>query len=440
MKRHEYAHGPSARPERPRTSHTAFNKSCSACARSRVKCYGGQPCNHCAAKSLSCTYLPRKRKRSHRASIAEPPTISAADHIIEDTHATSAHEQFALDHTATYHVSSIAPSAGDLTASDSGDYHRRNEGQSLQNYGTPGPYSHSPTSHGDRPSLMGPMSPPQLRSQSLNSTHVNWLPFDQSNTGDLALPTSTVEVFQPVNDFETLALRTGEEGNLNASTHIETLMEDETSLIRHNRMSALITSMRTGLPGLSETSSGNNPTKDRSKEKRHFRLYADGDGARTSQSDRSILERRESHAAHGEPCVPSQSSIPPWMGTLQAKVQNACESNHSHFTIPDVVLEQILTKIHHSWVNSPFSIQYSQYGDVLLQKETLEYFIQHYFENFHTVYPFLDQSLLCIPVWGWALCLAAAAIGARYCCVPDITVFGDCLCSLLHEVLLKEVR
>jgi hypothetical protein len=75
----------------------------------------------------------------------------------------------------------------------------------------------------------------------------------------------------------------------------------------------------------------------------------------------------------------------------------------------------------------------------LLDKETLEFFIQLYFGNFHTLYPFLDRSLLCIPVWGWSLYLAAAAIGARYLCISEVTLFGDSLCSVLHEVLFKEV-
>jgi hypothetical protein len=276
----------------------------------------------------------------------------------------------------------------------------------------------------------------ELDPRLLTLMETNWLPFDQSTASDLAPSLRDNHTApRPSRGFNASSLNIADEDGFNANYLISIGNEDAFS--RNDRVSALIASMRTGLPGLSSTLMESDLSRDGLEQTGLVSLYSDGAGARTSQSDRRILERQESHAIHGEIFDHSGNSAPSWISILRAKLRK--EQPHMHFSVPDDVYKEAYARVSQEWSDSQFSPPLLDHKDILLDKETLEYFIQLYFGNFHTVYPFLDRSLLCIPVWGWSLYLIAAAIGARYLCISEVTLFGDSLCSLLHEILFKEV-
>lgn len=291
-----------------------------------------------------------------------------------------------------------------------------------------------PNSFGRAPSTRETST--QLDPLLLSLMETNWLPFDQSTTSDLD-PSIGDNHTTPwrTRRFDASPINTVDEDGSNINHFISTESEDVCS--RNDRVSALIASMRTGLPGLSPAVMESHLSRDGLDRLGLVSLYSDGAGARTSQSERRILERQESHAIHGEIFDHFGNSAPSWIGILQAKLRK--EQSQMHFSVPYDVYKEAYERVSREWSNAPFPLPLLDHKDILLNKETLEYFIQLYFENFHTVYPFLDRSLLCIPVWGWSLYLAAAAIGARYLCISEVTLFGDGICSLLHEILFKEV-
>jgi hypothetical protein len=130
---------------------------------------------------------------------------------------------------------------------------------------------------------------------------------------------------------------------------------------------------------------------------------------------------------------------PLWSTVLHGKVQRASESLGSHYHIPEVVFQELLCRLCPHANQTLLPEQFLEHQPVLLHKATFGFLIQLYFDNFHTLYPFLDQSFLSLPVWGWSLCLAAASIGTRYLGIPELTEYGDALCGILHQLLLTEV-
>jgi hypothetical protein len=293
-----------------------------------------------------------------------------------------------------------------------------------------------PSSFSSHALLIGKTSTQELDPRLLTLMETNWLPFDQSTASDHAPSIEDNHVaLRPSRGFDASSLNFVDEDGLNANYLIS--MGNEDAFSRNDRVSALITSMRTGLPGLSPALMESDLSRDSLEQMGLVSLYSDGAGARTNRSDRRILERQESHAIHGEIFDHSGNSAPSWISILQAKLRK--EQPRMHFSVPDDVYKEAYARMSQEWSDGRFSSPVLDHKRILLDKETLEYFIQLYFGNFHVVYPFLDRSLLCIPVWGWSLCLVAAAIGARYLCISEVTLFGDSLCSLLHEILFKEV-
>lgn len=204
---------------------------------------------------------------------------------------------------------------------------------------------------------------------------------------------------------------------------------------RHDRISALITSMGKGLHRKPESSRDDKPSEH---EKLHFASrYADGAGARSSQSNLCMAEKQRIHSVVGAAADASGGVDASWIETLQNKIRSTGEDGKIKFVLPALVYQEILVRIN-AHKNNTVSFDFPDMG--YLTKETsLEMFIRLYFEKFHPVYSFLDLSLLSIPVWGWALCLATAAIGARLLAVPAITAFSDHLCMVLDEILVNEV-
>jgi hypothetical protein len=284
---------------------------------------------------------------------------------------------------------------------------------------------------------IGETPPQELDPRLLTLMESNWLPFALSTASDLAPSIRDNDtVPHRSRNFDASSLDIVNEDGSNAN-YLVSMGDEDDAFSRNDRVSALIASMRTGLPGLSSTLMENNLSTAGLEQRGHVSLYSDGAGARTSQADRCILEREESHAIQREIFDYSGDSAPFWISILQAKLHK--EQPRMDFSVPESVYKEAYARASREWSDAQFSPPLLDHKDILLDKETLEFFIQLYFGNFHTLYPFLDRSLLCIPVWGWSLYLAAAAIGARYLCISEVTLFGDSLCSVLHEVLFKEV-
>ncbi|KAI0007892.1 hypothetical protein F4779DRAFT_642497 [Xylariaceae sp. FL0662B] len=265
---------------------------------------------------------------------------------------------------------------------------------------------------------------------------INWLPFDQSISEDLSLPGMESSMTAPITGLDSTALQAGLENYPNEPNDNHGLLGTSESSSLHSMMSALVRSMTVSLPGLSNVANKSALPSDETNEKRPVTLYADGAGARTSQADRTILERHEIQRIQGDSVL--QGSAPSWMCALEAKLRRSQNLIRENTSVPDGVLEESLTQMSPKLQNNPTVGQFMSQGGLIFRKDTLKLFINMYFRTFHRMYPFLDQSLLCIPVWGWTLCVATAAIGARYLYIPEVTTFSDCLCSILYDVLTQE--
>lgn len=176
--------------------------------------------------------------------------------------------------------------------------------------------------------------------------------------------------------------------------------------------------------------------------------YSNGSGARYSCSQSYSARRRTTQRSEKPALPPSpideSARINPEFRWLECFERTLAEDTQSlqqgRFSTPNNVYADILTKM-------DARVQFKAVGttDVLhsrkmLAKETLNRLIQLYFKHFHPVYPFLDQPLLSMPIWGWSLCLATASIGSCYANIPGAERVGDALALLLRETLVKEVR
>lgn len=166
--------------------------------------------------------------------------------------------------------------------------------------------------------------------------------------------------------------------------------------------------------------------------------YADGVGFRESRAERSIRERRTSYADQTS-TENELHEAPTWLSELSRRTQAAESAPTSSPAIPDSIFDDLVSRLWPLNGNSHLTGEYLLHQDTLLDNSTFQLLITSYFEQFHPINPFIDRSHLTIPMWGWSLCLATAAIGARYLGIKQVTLYGDQLCSILHELLLKEV-
>ncbi|KAK1545823.1 hypothetical protein CPAR01_03325 [Colletotrichum paranaense] len=209
---------------------------------------------------------------------------------------------------------------------------------------------------------------------------------------------------------------------------------DEPLLNHQDQMSAFITYMRDG------STATDTAAFDRSHDTTsHRQLYVNGPGFRQSQADRGFQERHATVLRRG---VPEHDSHPgaSWSTVLLEEINRAkSQQKISRFTIPDSVYREIQTRLLSGAGRPLLPERFAADLDVLLGRDTFEHLIAQYFEHFHHLHPFIDNSLLSIPVWGWSLCIGVAAIGSRYLSLTELTDFGEQLCSALHDLLLREL-
>lgn len=208
----------------------------------------------------------------------------------------------------------------------------------------------------------------------------------------------------------------------------------EVANVQNDHLSVLIASMLANSPGVDvDISSGNGENSYRA------RLYADGAGARSSQSDRRSTYR------------PTATQVAASHNTVQTSSSSALRESLSKKVNARLAAQQLTPKLTpevHKELTAEASETLNKYlrpheqlsgVDSLAAIETWEYLIQLYFDHFHPVYPFLDHLLLSLPKWGWALCLATASLGARYVGLRDLITYGELLSKTCHEILLRDV-
>jgi hypothetical protein len=215
---------------------------------------------------------------------------------------------------------------------------------------------------------------------------------------------------------------------------------DSAFCIQQDQVLALIKYMQNGplaIVGGLDTTSGSDCAASGSH---NNRLYADGGGFRESQADRSILERRAAFPnRHIQPGGEHHVGFT-WTSILLEKISLVrTKTPRPEFDIPESIFQDMELRLCPLTGRPLLSAEYLAERDILLTRDAFNYLIRLYFDHFHPVYPFLDRSLLSIPVWGWSLCLATAAVGARYLGFAELTQFGDELCGALHELLVREV-
>ncbi|KAK1516830.1 uncharacterized protein CCOS01_12379 [Colletotrichum costaricense] len=274
------------------------------------------------------------------------------------------------------------------------------------------------------------MAPWEEPAVNIGHAHVHQpvVPQDVATTND-SIARSRITVTSQT-DIRSIA------GNSTSSPRGSNLVSDldESSLNHQDQMSAFITYMRDGSTA-TDTSS-----LDRSYDTTsHRQLYVNGRGFRQSQADRGFQERHATVLRRG---VPDHDSHPgaSWLAVLLEEIkQTKSQQQKSRFTIPESVYQEIQTKLLSGAGRPLLPERFNADLDVLLGRDTFEHLIEQYFEHFHHLHPFVDRSLLSIPVWGWSLCIGVAAIGSRYLSLPNLTDFGEQLCSALHDLLLREL-
>ena len=367
------------------------------CAHSRIRCSGGIPCDHCSARHLECRYRPRKRKKppSH-GSLAEPA-------LILDAHDA---RTACPDDQAERVCTNINPSPG---ASGANSW---------------------PVNPDPPPPLSGTVA--LFHQGGGTPIATNWLPFVHADLGDALGSYANGAV--PVGDGDVGAISPAVGGQVEGSGLADL---EHAFFFQQDQVSALIKSMQNGslaMAGGLDESCGSDCTSSS-----HNRLYADGAGFRESQSDRSILERRAAFPRHSPSVGGNQTGFTSTAFLLERIRAEKAKGPRPELDIPEPIFHEMESRLCPLVGRPLLSAESLAQREILLTRDTFNFLIRLYFDHFHPLYPFLDRSLLGIPVWGWSLVLATAAIGTRYLGLAELTRFGDDLCGALHELLIREV-
>ncbi|KAF5649999.1 transcription factor ZMS1 [Fusarium sp. NRRL 52700] len=264
------------------------------------------------------------------------------------------------------------------------------------------------------------------------SLPTNWLPFD-----DVPLHSS---LEHGLNDMLHLASEvddasaTGHQ-SLETQASFPTLPGIHEQSLQQDHVSALIASMASNKQRKIQSSEFSDDTALPSTKATH---YSDGAGFRESRSERYMRQRRAAYAEDHGPSPGPQFHIS-WISDLDARVTAASKRIGAPSDVPDSIFQELRTRLDTHATSSHILADFAAQKESLLAKSTLELFISLYFEHFHPVNPFVDRSHLSIPLWGWSLCLATAAIGSKYFGSREVSRYGDCLCSILHELMAREL-
>ncbi|KAJ4033550.1 hypothetical protein NW763_014424 [Fusarium oxysporum] len=420
--RHERLHERQAPEGVQNSTASSLRRTCTPCSKSRIKCSGGTPCTYCAVRNFVCSYLPRKRRERQIMLSTSEGQGSAGRRTASTVQSpgTVVTPGTALDWLETSTRQQNMTSAVQVqTNLVQNDQFTTNDGQSS-----------SMGSHlrrePERPtSIVGEIP-------DTYSLPTNWLPFD-----DVPLNSS---LLHSLNDMPRLATEVGDASAI-ASQSLETqtpfpiLPGIHEQTLQQDHVSALIASMASNKPRKTQSSGiSDNPALP-STQATH---YSDGAGFRESRAERHMRQRRAAYAEDHGPS-PGHQVHTSWLGDLNAKVAVASRSTGTSSDVPDSIFEELMSRLDSHATSSHILADFAAHKESLLAKSTFQLFISLYFEHFHPVNPFVDRSHLSIPLWGWSLCLATAAIGSKYFGSEEVNRFGDCLCCILHELMAREV-
>lgn len=382
-----------------------MRRACLACSTARVSCPGGSPCANCEGKSLQCVYVQRKRRRMN-AQRDQSPSAQLSERVQNDRCSVG---------TADSSSEIVTPEKSNEDASAGFD-----SMDSLPNI--------------DRTRLSVHLQPTDG-----SETALNWLPFDRSTPSDYLDETS----WNVHPDPEGSTIFLGARNTSERLCHIYD-QQPQTAPRREDSLATLIASMGRASRAFGRDHSLGSVFQNGYLTNHPGSLYSDGAGGRSSQAERAMqkrrshLERSTSSSPTGDIYAtrPGQSPLPTFETVIQG-VQRSGDSQLYH--IPEDVYNDIMAKVadripFHWPDTSPRLGNRSLPG-----KETLDHFVRLYFNHFHPVYPFLDLPLLNMPLWGWSLCLATAAVGSRYSNAAEKDRFGDAISIILRETLVSEV-
>ncbi|RKL08604.1 hypothetical protein BFJ68_g9398 [Fusarium oxysporum] len=420
--RHERLHERQAPEGVQNSTASSLRRTCTPCSKSRIKCSGGTPCTHCAVKKFVCSYLPRKRRErqimvstsegqgsagGRTASTVQSPGTVTTPGATLDWLETSTRQQ---------NVTSVVRVQTNLVQNDQ---FTTNDGQSS-----------SVDSHlrrePERPtSIVGDIP-------DTYSLPTNWLPFDDVplNSSLLHSLNSMPRLASEVDDASAIAPQ-----SLETQTPFPILPGIHEQTLQHDHVSALIASMASNKPRKTQSSGISDNSALPSTQATH---YSDGAGFRESRAERHMRQRRAAYAEDHGPS-PGHQVHTSWLGDLIAKVAVASTSTEASSDVPESIFVELMSRLDSHATSSHILTDFAAYKESLLAKSTFQLFISLYFEHFHPVNPFVDRSHLSIPLWGWSLCLATAAIGSKYFGSEEVNRFGDCLCCILHELMAREL-
>ncbi|KAF5254005.1 hypothetical protein FANTH_1187 [Fusarium anthophilum] len=264
------------------------------------------------------------------------------------------------------------------------------------------------------------------------SLPTNWLPFDDVplNSASLHSLNEMPRMASEIEDGPAIATQ-----SLETQASFSILPEIHEQSLQQDHVSALIASMASNNQRKTLSSDISDDPALPCTKATH---YSDGAGFRESRAERYMRQRR---AAYGEDHGPSpgQQFHISWVADLDARVEAASKRFGASRDVPDGIFEELMSRLESHATSSHILADFAVHKETLLAKGTFQLFISLYFEHFHPVNPFVDRSHLSIPLWGWSLCLAAAAIGSKYFGSEEVSRFGDCLCCILHEVMTREL-
>ncbi|KAJ4291287.1 hypothetical protein N0V88_006290 [Collariella sp. IMI 366227] len=371
-------------------SPVTIRQSCIACAQGHIRCSGGLPCEHCSTRGLECAYRPRKRKRLTYGYLGErEPGTPGLDFQGSPT--------LFADGSTDQLYAAVSPNVQIVN----------------------GTRSTWPNTEQTPLTFPGVILPPQTRQTPIST---NWLPFVHSDfePGDLGSyhtdnPVAITDgqhvsrLDQAVLEAAQAEQQSAVAGQIEGSTLADL---DNAFFFRQDQVSALIKYMQHGpLVAAGPPNGGAHTDADHALTPTN-RLYADGAGFRESQAERSIFERRAAFVGHNQSHDEQQPGLS-WTALLLEKIRlDQTRTPRLEFEISEQIFHEMHLTLCQPSGRPLLSPESLANQNVLLRRDTLNYFIQLYFQYFHPVYPFLERSLLSIPVWGWSLCLATAAIGS----------------------------
>ncbi|KAF5543768.1 transcription factor ZMS1 [Fusarium phyllophilum] len=407
--RHERLHGRETLGGAQTSTASSLRRTCASCSKSRIKCSGGTPCTYCAVKNFVCSYLPRKR-RGRQIVLSSSEEQGSADGRAASTVATPG---TALDwlETSTYQQG-MMPVIQVQTDTIQSDRITSNDSQSSSANSHPRREPEGPTSIvGDIPDTY--------------SLPTNWLPFDDVPLNNTLL--------HSLDDVPGVASATAPQ-SLETQASFPTLPDIHEQSLQQDQVSALIASMASNNQRKTQSDISEDPALPCTKATH----YSDGAGFRESRAERYMRQRRAAYAEDHGPSPGQQVHIS-WISDLDAKVAAASKRIGASSDVPDTIFEELVSRLDSHATSSYILADFAAHKESLLTKSTFQLFISLYFENFHPVNPFVDRSHLSIPLWGWSLCLATAAIGSKYFGSEEVNRFGDCLCCILHELMAREL-